>query len=227
MSLVWPERRAIIPPMRASALAALVLLASAPLAACGYTSDARRAEIAREITQENQDRLTRAVAAKLRERGATSLVARRESLLMDDVKRCVSALRHPTPEPPAELELELLESAKLVAPCSTFADNFGPRAVEAKTKEGKGVVVIRAERDVELATTAAGKLLVLRPRINIVEGRVVRTKGTCDRSLYDAPRFMPIESVFVLEGRRLDQIEYVDFEYDGVREDVRCDGYIE
>ena len=60
----------------------------------------------------------------------------------------------------------------------------------------------------------------------VAETRVVRIAGTCNRMPSVGTNFMPIESAFVLEGQRRDQVEYVGFGYDGIDEDVHCDDYV-
>ncbi|MDI3283902.1 hypothetical protein [Polyangium sp. 15x6] len=216
--------------MRAHAASAMLLSLAVFLPACaGYTSPARRAEIAGEISKTNQESLGRAFAATLRARGATALAAKDETLVTHDLERCLSAYRDLTPPQPETIEIQRISGGKLIAPCHAFADGFRAGAAEATTDDGKRVLVVRAGRDdvlYSLAATADGKLLVLRPRLNVVERRVVRIPGTCNRMPSPAPDFMPTERAYLLEGRTLDAVEYVDVPYDGLDEDVHCDEYV-
>lgn len=212
--------------MRAPAVAILAFVV-VHLAACGHTSEARRMEIDQEIARTNGDSLTRAYAATLRARGATALPTRAEPLeLPHDFERCLSGYSNLTPAPPAEIEIARLGGGKLIAPCTKFADDLRTGIAEAKTEQSKGVLVIRAENAASLATTTEGKILVMRPQLHVVERRVVRIAGTCNRMPIVGPNFMPSENAFVLEGQRRDQIEYVGFAYDGIDEDVQCDDYV-
>jgi hypothetical protein len=56
------------------------------------------------------------------------------------------------------------------------------------------------------------------------EPLVVRACGRMPPLL---PAFMPIEHVYVLEGYRVDAVEYVDVPYDGLGEEVVCDEYLD
>ncbi|MDC0744625.1 hypothetical protein [Polyangium mundeleinium] len=212
--------------MRALAATPLLISLAVLLPACaGYTSEARRAEIFDEITKTNQENRGRALTATLQARGATVLPAEPETLVVHDLERCLSAYGGLTPTPPETFEIQRVRGRKLVAPCQAFADGFAVGAAEATTEDGKRVLVIRAGRDelFALATTAAGKLLVLRPRREVVERRVVRIPGTCNRMPHPEPTFMPTEHAYVLEGRGVDSVEYLDVPYEGLDEDVRCD----
>ncbi|MDI1482708.1 hypothetical protein [Polyangium sp. y55x31] len=216
--------------MRAHAASAVLLSFAVFLPACaGYTSETRRAEISGEISKTNQESFGRAFEATLRARGATALSAKVETLVTHDLERCLSAYRDLTPAPPETIEIQRVSGGKLIAPCHAFADGFRTGAAEATTDDGKRVLVVRAGTDgvlYSLATTADGKLLVLRPRLNVVDRRVVRVPGTCNRMPSPAPDFMPTESAYLVEGRALDAVEYVDVPYDGLDEDVRCDDYV-
>ncbi|MDC3961379.1 hypothetical protein KEG38_46590 [Polyangium jinanense] len=200
------------------------------LPACaGYTSEARRAEIAGEISKTNLESRGRALAATLRAHGATALSVEDEPLIAPDLDRCFSGYRNVNPTPLETIELERGGGRKLTAPCRAFADGLHTGAAEATTDDANHVLVVRSRNDREvypLATTADGKLLVLRPQLRVVERRVIRVPGTCNRMPGRPPLFTTIESVYVLEGRRADTVEYVDVPYDGLDEDVHCDEYV-
>ncbi|MDI1450213.1 hypothetical protein [Polyangium sp. 6x1] len=215
--------------MRAPFAAAILIPLAVLLPACaGYTSEARRAEISEEIRKTNGESYQRALSDTLRARGATLLAAKDEPLMVDNLERCLSSYRGLLPEPPATIEIKRVDGRKLVVPCQAFADAFHVGAAEVTTDDGKSMLAVRAGTDevrYALATTADGKLLVLRPQKKVVDRRVVRIPGTCDRMPRRRPMFLPMEHAYLLEGRRVDTVEYVDFVYEGLDEDDHCDQY--
>jgi hypothetical protein len=152
----------------------------------------------------------------------------------EDLGWCAPSMRDiPTAPPRHDVVITRTEArSTLVIDCDALLVAVrGQTAFEARTEAGAKVLVIPERPDGagewrSLATTAAGKLLLLVPQIRVTATREVRVPGVCNR-MPGVPVLRRIGTFFVIEGRTLADLEQVIVPFDGEEVSTKCDSNVE